>query len=386
MIEPSAVRRARWAVAAVFLMNGAQLGTWAPQIPVVKERLGLSEFDLGIMLLVMAIGAAVAMPFSGLAIARSGSAPITRWTILLQVISLPMVVLAPTYPLLLAAAVAFGAGTGLSDVGMNAQAVAVEKRLQRPVMSSLHGMFSVGGFIAASAGGLILANFSPEVHVAIVAAVSLSVLAVMLPRLLPGGVDRAAPGTAFALPTRSVAVIGVLTFVVFMAEGAMIDWSAVYLGGELGASPSLAAAGYAAFAGGMAIGRFGGDIIRARSSAVLLVRAGALAASVSILTGAASGSAMVLIVGLGVAGLGLSNIIPVLFSAAGRTPGQTAATGVAAVATTGYFGLLVGPPLIGFIAEWSSLAAAFLMLGVAVFVVALAASAAGPADDPTLPG
>jgi hypothetical protein len=168
---------------------------------------------------------------------------------------------------------------------------------------------------------------------------------------------------------------------VFMTEGAMIDWTAVYLGQELGASPAIAAAGYAAFAGGMAIGRFGGDIIRARSSAVLLVRAGALAAAVAIAAGAGSGMAAVLIGGLAIAGLGLANVVPVLFSAAGRTPGQAPATGVAAVATTGYFGLLVGPPLIGFIAEFSSLGTAFLMLAVSVFGVALAAAAARPADS-----
>ena len=149
MTEP-ATTRARWAVAAVFLANGSQLGAWAPHVPLVKARLGLSEVDLGLALLVMAIGAAVAMPFSGPLIARVGSAPVTRWAILLQVATLPAVALAPSHALLLVAAAAFGAGTGLSDVGMNAHAVEVERRLRRPVMSSLHAMFSVGGFAAGS--------------------------------------------------------------------------------------------------------------------------------------------------------------------------------------------------------------------------------------------
>lgn len=379
-MSATAVRDARLAISTIFFVNGAQLGSWAPEVPLVKARLGLSEVDLGLALLVMAVGAAVTMPLSGLAIARFGSAPITRWTIVLQAAALPAVVLAPTWETLLAAAFAFGAGTGLSDVGMNAHAVEVERRLGKPIMSQLHGMFSVGGFLFSALAGLVLSLAGPPLHAGVVVALSIVLLALALPRLLPAGADRAAPGAAFVLPTRSVAVIGVLTFLVFMAEGAMIDWTAVYLGEDLGATPAMAAAGYAAFAGGMALGRFGGDAIRARASAVGLVRLGALAAAAAIAAGAASGLAPVLVAGLAVAGLGLSNIVPVLFSAAGRTPGQTPSTAVAAVATTGYFGLLAGPPLIGFVAEGASLTVAFLMLAAGVLVVALAAAAARPAE------
>lgn len=376
-----AVVRARWAVASVFLANGAQLGAWAPHVPLVKARLGLSEVDLGVALLVMAIGAAAAMPFSGILIGRFGSAPIVRWTILLQVLSLPAVALAPDWTALLVAAAVFGVGTGLSDVAMNAHAVAVERRLGRAVMSSQHAMFSVGGFIAASGGGLLLAVFPPAVHLGVVFVATMAILAVMLGRLLPPAVDRAALGSAFALPTRNVALLGILAFAVFMTEGAMIDWSAVYLGEELGASPGLAAAGYAAFAAGMAAGRFTGDAIRMRTGAVVLVRAGALAAAAAILAGAASGMVPVLIVGLGVAGLGLANVVPVLLAAAGRMPGQPPAIGVAAVATTGYFGLLAGPPAIGFVAEHTSLGTAFLILGSAMVAVGIAARAARAADN-----
>jgi predicted MFS family arabinose efflux permease len=380
LLDAKSTQRARWAVATVFFCNGAQLGTWAPHVPLVKARLGLSEVDLGVALLVMAIGAAIAMPFSGLLIARTGSAPVVRWTILLQAITLPVVAFSPDWSTLLASALVFGAATGLSDVGMNAQAVEVERRLGRPIMSSLHGMFSVGGFTGAALAGILLPTAGAVVDVAIVTILSIAGLAVMLPRLLPGHVDRASPGAPFALPTRAVAVIGVLTFVVFMTEGAMIDWSAVWIGGDLGAGPGLAAAGYAAFAGGMAIGRLAGDGIRARASAVTLVRVGALAASAAILAGALTGSVPVVLAGLAVAGLGIANVVPLLFSAAGNTPGQTPATAVAAVATTGYFGLLAGPPLIGFIAEVTSLGAAFAMLGTLVFLVALAAGKARAAD------
>jgi hypothetical protein len=242
-------------------------------------------------------------------------------------------------------------------------------------------MFSVGGFIGAAVAGVLIPVVGPVLNVALVTGISLAGLAVMLPRLLPGHVDRANPGTSLALPTRAVALIGALTFVTFMTEGAMIDWSAVWLGDELGAGPGLSAAGYAAFAGGMAAGRFAGDGIRSMASAVTLVRWGGLAASVAIVAGAGTGSVPVIVVGLAVAGLGVANIVPLLFSAAGNTPGQPASTAVAAVATTGYFGLLAGPPVIGVLAEATSLSTTFLMLGSGILVVALAAEAARAADS-----
>jgi predicted MFS family arabinose efflux permease len=374
--------RARWAVAAVFLVNGGLLGSWAPHVPLVKERLALSDLDLGFALLMMAIGAVTTMPFTGLIVARTGSAPLTKAAIVAMALALPFVTLAPNWPALLVAAYLFGAGMGLSDVAMNTHAVEVERRMERPIMSSLHGMFSVGGFAASALGGLALAVATPAVHAVATTIVALAILAVMLRGMLPGDADRSEPGAAFALPSRAVAVIGLLTFTVFMTEGAMLDWTAVYLRDELLASPSLAAAGYAAFAGGMALGRFSGDAIRRTFSAVALVTAGALMAAAAIGAGVVSGMALVTIVGLGIAGLGLSNVVPVLFVAAGKAPGQPAATGVAAVATTGYFGLLAGPPVIGFVAEHWSLALAFGLLAAACLGVALAGGSARPADSP----
>lgn len=380
MISPE---RARWAVASVFLVNGGMLGSWAPHVPLVKARLSLTDTDLGVALLVMAVGAAVAMPFSGFLIARLGSAPVTRWTIVLMSLTLPAVALAPTWELLLVAAFAFGTGMGLSDIGMNAHAVEVERRLARPVMSSLHGMFSVGGFLASALGGVALATATPGLHVAAAVATALGILALALPAMLPADADRAAPGTAFALPTPALVPIALLTFAVFMTEGAMIDWSAVYLTTAFLASPSLAAGGYAAFAAGMAVGRFAGDAIRRRTSAPLLVGAGATAAGLALVVAVAARDPLVAIAALGIAGLGLSNLVPVLFVAAGRTPGQPSATGVAAVATSGYFGLLAGPPLIGFVSDGFGMPAAFLMLAAACLVAAASARAAGRASPET---
>lgn len=372
---------ARWAVAAVFFVNGGLLGSWAPHVPLVKARLGLSEVDLGIALLVMAIGAVATLVFTGFIVARYGSGPVTKVSIAIMALALPLIALAPDYTVLCVGAWIFGAGMGLSDVGMNTQAVEVEKRAARPIMSSLHGMFSLGGFAGSAAGGLTLAVADPAVHAIGAAIVAALILAVTVGGLLPGHEDKAEPGAGVALPTRSVAVLSVLTFVTFMAEGAMIDWTAVYLREDLAASSSVAAAGYAAFAGGMAVGRFAGDEIRKRFSAVSLVRTGALMAALALGLGVAVGVPIVMIATLAITGLGLSNVVPVLFTAAGKAPGQPAATGVAAVATTGYFGLLLGPPVIGFVAEHLTLGTGFGLLAAGSLAVALFARAARTADE-----
>ncbi len=379
MTSPS---RARWSVAAVFFVNGGLLGSWAPHVPLVKARLALSDVDLGLALLVMAIGAVSTLVFTSLIIARVGSGPVTKVSIAFMTAALPMIALAPDYAVLVVGAWLFGAGMGLSDVGMNTQAVEVENRVGRPIMSGLHGMFSIGGFAGSGAGALTLAVADPAVHAIGAALVMAAILAVFLGGLLPGDADKGEPGSAVALPTKSVALLSLLTFVTFMAEGAMIDWTAVYLRDELTATPSVAAAGYAAFAGGMAIGRFAGDEIRKRFNAVLLVRTGALTAALALAFGVVVGLPLVTIATLFVTGLGLSNVVPVLFTAAGKAPGQPAATGVAAVATTGYFGLLIGPVLIGFVAEHLTLAIAFALLAAGSLGVALAAGAARTADGP----
>lgn len=375
--------RARRSVAAVFFVNGAVLGSWAPQVPIFKERLGLSAGDLGLGLLVIAIGAVTAMPAAGYLSGRFGSSTVTRTAAIVMTLVFLGLAYSPTYALAIPALYAFGAANGLCDVAMNAHGVEVERRMGRPILSSLHGMFSLGGFVAAGAAGLLLTVVSPVGHAVIVTVVALLVLALILPGLLPSDVDRGAHGSHFALPTGNLLVLGGLTALVFLAEGAMLDWAAVYLRTELLTSPAAAAAGFAAFSAGMAIGRFLGDGLRAHVSAVTLVRNSALLAAVALALGVASGDALVVVATFAVSGLALSNMAPVLFGAGGKTPGHSPATGVAAVATCGYFGFLAGPPVIGFVAEATNLSAGFLLLAVGCLIVALGAAAARTADAPT---
>lgn len=374
------VRHARWAVAAIFCVNGTIFGSWAPHIPLVQERLGLGPGMLGAALLAIAVGALAAMPVAGAAIGRVGSAVPTRIATVLLCLALPLPVLAPGLPALILAFLLLGAANGTMDVAMNAHGIAVERGLQRPVMSSFHGMFSLGGLIGAAAGAVLLDLVAPTTHILLATAFVLAATAVALPHLLPGSADAGHAGTTFAWPDRLTIGLGALAFLVLMSEGAVLDWSAAYLRDQLGASPGLAATGFAAFSATMAIARFGGDWLRHRLGSVRLVRGSGLLAATGLALGLILGSPLAGVVGFACAGFGLGNTVPVLFGAAGRLPGVAPGTAIAAVATTGYTGFLAGPPLIGFVAEVTSLRLALSLLVLACLMVALFAQGARRAD------
>lgn len=373
--DPASIPRARWAVAAVFLANGAAIGSWAPHIPLLKERLGLSPGLLGLALLAMAAGALIAMPLAGIVIARRGSAPVASVAGLLFCALLPLPVLAPGLTSLSLALVLFGAANGAMDVAMNAHGVAVERRLGRPVMSSFHAMYSLGGLVGAAAGGALLIVMPAAIHAMATAVLLVAVMVLAGRHLLPGAADTGLSGSTFALPGRGTLALGLLAFLAYMSEGAILDWSAVYIRESLNAGTTLAAAGFAAFSATMALGRFFGDGLRARFGSSGLARASALLAAGGLGLGLVMTDPLAVVAGFACAGLGLSNIVPILFGAAGRARGQTPATAIAAVATLGYTGLLAGPALIGFVAEWTTLGLALGLLVLACAIIALSARA-----------
>lgn len=382
---PQSVARARHAVGVIFLVNGTVFGSWAPHIPLVQERLGVGPAVLSTALLAMAVGALLAMPLAGALIARIGSASVTAVSGLLLCACLPLPVLAPSLPLLALALLLMGATNGAMDVAMNAHGVAVERHLGRPIMSSLHGMFSLGGLIGAGLGGLLFNWLTPAAHALLMAMVLLLVALAAMRHFLPGRADIGVAGPVFVLPGRATFGLGALGFLVLMSEGAVLDWSAAYLHRELAAGPSLAAAGFAAFSATMAAGRFGGDSLRHRLGAALLVRASAFLAALGLALGPVFGTAPAAVAGFALAGLGLANIVPVLFGTAGRMRGQEPGTAIAAVATMGYTGFLAGPPLIGYVAETTDLGTGLLVLVLASLIVGLyagltRAAEAGPSS------
>ena len=369
-MSPARPRAARLAVLTIFFVNGATIASWVPHIPLVQEKLGLSDGLLGLALLGVAVGAVLSLTLSGWLIARFSSRTLVSVSAVAFCVALPLPVFAPNFGLLVAALVFFGLCNGAMDVSMNTQAVIVEERYGKPIMSSFHGLFSLGGLVGAGLGGLALSSgVSPPLHV-VIAALVFGVLGVsVLSKLLPDAAKTTAEGPAFVLPKGSLLGLGLLAFVVFVGEGSMADWSAVYLRNVLGTGAGLAAAGFAAFSLMMALGRLSGDRLVGWLGPVATVRLGAAVAGVGLGLSLLFGNPLAAIVGFGCVGLGLANLVPVLFSAAGRTPGVAPGTGIAAVATLGYLGWLAGPPVIGLLAELITLAGALGVVAVALGLV-----------------
>ncbi|WP_225768078.1 MFS transporter [Inquilinus sp. Marseille-Q2685] len=368
------LRGARLATRAMFLICGTVTASWAPQVPLAKARLGIDDGVLGLALLGMGAGAMVAMPLAGFLAARFSSRLITALGGLVICLSLPLIILAPDALMLGLALFLFGAATGSMDVAMNVQAAAVEARGGRPLMSSFHGMFSVGGLIGAGGASLLLGlGLSPLAVALIVSGLMLALLAVQAGSMLPPERGAAQAGMRFALPRGIVLVLGLLTFVLFQAEGAVLDWSAVFLHESRGQDPAVAGLGYAMFAVAMAVMRLAGDGITSRFGGEAVVRLGSALAAAGFLLAILAPWPAAGLIGFALVGVGAANVVPVLFSAAGRVPGMAPGLAISTIATLGYCGILVGPAAIGFIADHLGLPAALGI--VAALLVATAASA-----------
>jgi MFS family permease len=364
-VDEQALRSSRLAVAGVFFLNGFGFASWVVRIPTVQEKLSLSEGPLGVVLLGGVAGSLLSMPFAGWLVSRLGSRPMVATSAFLTSLALPLLAFTSNMPLLVLAFVLLGITVGALDVSMNAQAVAVEKEYGRPIMSSFHAAFSFGGLAGAASGGFAASlgvGLAPHLlGVAILTAVA------TFPAyraLLPASTDVAGEGPAFARPIRALAGLGVIAFCVLLGEGAMADWSAVYLSGTLETGPGFAAAGYAAFSLTMAAGRLIGDRLTQRLGPVTLVRSGGALAALGLGLSLTVGQPAVALIGFACAGAGFSIVFPVALSAAGRAKDAAPGPAIAAVSTAGYFGFLVGPPAIGFLAE-------AVGLGAALYVVVL---------------
>ena len=366
-----ALWRARGGVGAVFFLNGFGYGSWVPRLAEIKDRLDLSEGQLGLALFMAAVGALFAMPLTGALAGRHGSRAATAVTVALYGLAVPGLALAPGLVGLGLALLAVGAASGALDVSMNAQGVAVERRYRRPIMSSLHGMFSLGGMSGAAATALIASRLDLFPHFLLVGAliVVLGLLA-CAPMLAASTEDRSA-GPGFAKPSLGLLVPGVVALSSLLSEGAMADWSAVYLSESLGAGTALAAAAFAAFSLAMAIGRFSGDRLVARLGGDLVVRAGGALAAAGLAGTLLIGHPLAAVIGFALVGAGLSCTFPVVLSAAARSPEMPPSAAIAAVCTLGYLGFLIGPPAIGGLAELIGLPAA---LGLVVLLCALVAA------------
>ncbi|MFI9646820.1 MFS transporter [Streptomyces sp. NPDC052040] len=377
--EQRAAGRARYAVAAVFAVHGAVTGSFATRVPWIQEHASVGAGQLGLALAFPALGASAAMPLAGGLTHRFGTRTALRGLIALWTLSLVLPSLAPNLPVLCAALFVYGASAGMADVAMNALGVEVENRLGRSVMSGLHGMWSAGALLG-SAGGTLAAHLGTDarLHHALAAAV-LTVLGVVactwVLDLRPAADEE--PPPRFALPPRSALLIGAIGFCAVFAEGASLDWSAVYLRERLETSAGLAAACTTGFTLTMAVARIAGDRVVDRFGAVRTVRAGGVLAVLGGLLIVTGGRPAVAMAGFALMGLGIAVVVPLCFAAAGRN-GPNPSQAIAGVATITYTSGLVAPGAIGSLAQATSLVVSFglvtvLACGLAAFAGVLRA-------------
>ncbi len=372
-------RRARWGVIGYFVATGAALGTWTSRIPAIKQDLGLDDGQVTVALFAIAVGSVLAMQVVGHLADRFGSARVLGPAGLAMAASLLVPGYAGSLPVLVGGLVLFGAGHGVVDVAMNAHAMQVQRRYSRPIVITFHALFSVGGLIGSGVGAVAAQLSTPVSLHFTLAAIALALLVeASRRRLLPAEPQEAAERSRARGMSPAILLLGVLAFSCSLGEGSMADWSPLYLHDELRTSPAIAAIGYAVFSTMMAICRFLGDHLVARFGPVVLVRTCGLIAGVGMGAGLLAHHPVAAIIGFALFGIGLSCIIPQVFSAAGSRDPARAGRDLAQVSTLGYGGLLAGPVVIGVITHWTDLTTALLIPAALALVVALTAPIVRP--------
>ncbi|MDX5628162.1 MULTISPECIES: MFS transporter [unclassified Brenneria] len=368
-------KKAQAATRMTFFIAGFAMASWAPLVPFVKDRLAINDASLGMLLLSLGIGSLLAMPLTGMLTSKLGCRTVILMAGVLLCLVLPMLTQADTLPLMALALLFFGATIGTIDVSMNIQAVIVEQASGRAMMSGFHGFFSVGGI--AGAGGvsaLLWLGLSPLMAILTIAVLVLIFLASAQNHLLRA--TRQADNTPlFVIPRGWIMFIGLLCFIMFLAEGAILDWSALFLSAERHLTSAQAGIGYAAFSVAMTLGRLNGDRIVNALGRFAILAGGSLCAALGLLLTIAIDNAITSIFGFVMVGLGASNVVPILFSAAGNQKVMPANLAIASITTLGYAGILIGPTLLGFIAQISDLAMAFGCVALLLLLVSLSARA-----------
>ncbi|MBD2701610.1 MFS transporter [Spirosoma sp. BT702] len=380
---PAHVIKARQATQLIFLVCGLGMASWAPMVPYAKDRLGLNDGNLGLLLLLLGAGALLMMPISGMLVSRFGSRIVMACAGLIIALSLPLLLILTSTTAMAVTLFIFGSGIGAIDVAMNSHGVHVQNLYGRPIMSSLHGLFSVGGlFGSLGLGFLIKLGLNPVPAIISIAALMIVITLTQYRNLFSADFERGtmahftdtvqtvSGNQRFQWLDGRLLFLGAMCFAIFLAEGAVLDWGAIFLRDIKGISPEFAGAGYAAFSVAMAVIRLVGDNLVARLNAKTVVISGSLIAAVGLIVILLSPWTFLTLIGFVLIGAGVANIVPVLFSEAGSLPTIPPTVSLSTITTMGYTGLLAGPALLGFIAQQFSLSIALASVALLLLVVA----------------
>lgn len=374
----------RVAVCLLFLANGLYIGGWSPKIPELSERLSLTPQTVGLLLVAFGVGSITIMPISGSQIARFGSTLVVKATSLLFLPAMLLLTYAPNVYTTAVAVFLFGGFAGAMDIAMNANAVEVEKSMRKSIMSSCHAFWSLGALIGAAIGGFLIDHFGEVAHAFIATGLSAAAVALSFPTMMHDGPHREEHHEAGPRPSIFKSplpwLLGAMALFCMVQEGIVIDWSALYLNRELGSTLTVAAFGAASFHGTMTIMRFFGDGIRDRLGAVMTMRISAILAFVGMILGGLAPNAYVAIAGFALSGIGVSNLVPIAFSAAGNLPGMAKGVGLSVVTAMGYSGTLFAPTLFGFVIEHTGYAVIYIVTPLLLVVVFALANLTRHAD------
>ncbi len=355
---------------AAFFVLGVGVSAWATLVPYAKARLVLDEADLGLLLLCVGVGSLVAMPFAGTLTGRFGCRKVLLASLPVFLGVLPLLASVESTAIMALCLLLFGASMGLMDVALNIQSVFVEQAAGKPLMSGFHGLYSVGGAVGAGGMVVLLGLMPPLYAVGVACAALVALLAAYGRHFIPYGSGGGGP--LFVVPRGIVLLIGVLCFIMYLGEGTILDWSALFMTVERGVEPSRAGLAYGCFSVTMVLGRLFGDRIVQRFGDARILFWGSLCAAAGFGVVIAAPWAWASFLGFAVVGIGVSNIVPVLFSATARQTFMPLSLAISAVTTIGYSGVLTGPALMGFVAHASSLFVVFgIVLAMLCFVAAV---------------
>ena len=373
--RPVSRKAHRLAVGALFFLLGLCFASWASRIPSVQQQMGISEAGLGAVLLAIPLGQLLSLPLAGWLVAKEGSRKVVLWGVVLYAGALLGLGWATTLYQLLPCLVLFGVGGNLTNISVNTQAVGVERLYKhKPIMASFHGLWSLAGFVAAAVGSVMIGHaVAPGIHFLFIALFIVAGLAVSAGYTVreDSGVDPNQP--LFVKPDKQLLGLGAIAFCALICEGAMFDWSGVYFKKVIGADKDWVGAGYTAFMSTMALGRFGADKLAERLGARRVIQLSGLLTAAGLLLAVLLPTLGTALVGFLLVGFGTSAVVPLVYSAAGKSQHMSAGMALASVSTIGFLGFLLGPPVIGFVAGATSLRVSFaLIAGMGLCVSAVA--------------
>jgi MFS family permease len=369
-------RAYRIAVSALFFLQGLCFATWASRIPTIQQSLQLSESALGLILFALPVGSMIGLPLSGWLVTKFGSRTVVTNALIFYVLLLVALGLAENITQIVLVLVFYGMAGNTANIAMNTQAVGVEAKYRRNIMASFHGLWSLAGFTAAGIGTYMIGNqIIPFNHFVLIAGLILLALAISFHYLLPNEEKSAAGNKIFVKPDRSLMTLGVLAFCCMICEGAMFDWSGIYFKKVVNANGAWIGAGYTAFMFTMAAGRFIGDRVAMQLGFKRTIQFSGLLIALGLGISLLLPYLLPAIIGFFLVGLGVSSVVPLVYSEAGRSKTMSPGLALAAVSSIGFLGFLIGPPLIGVVAGISSLRVSFIIIALMGLSVAVLANA-----------